>query len=205
MAQHALVWGSSGHVEQDSLVPAQPSHTAFQSYSSQESGKPKSTCLAHSASAFKGQGFSEAVAATRSVYEAKWTIFTRWCITNQVDFRAPPIMSIADFLLYLFQERKLQPSTIEGYRSAIADQLGNSPINVTIKETSLKHLTFKTVFLLTLCSDKCRSESHVSFKKGFDKDISPTTISSWIKQTMILCYERSDQESLTLHKVKPMM
>ena len=25
-------------------------------------------------------------------------------------------------------------------------------------------------------------------KKGFDKDISPATISSWIKQTVILCY-----------------
>ena len=32
----------------------------------------------------------------------------------------------------------------------------------------------------------------VSFKKGFDKDISPVTISSWIKQTVILCYELSD-------------
>ena len=42
----------------------------------------------------------------------------------------------------------------------------------------------------------------VSFKKGFDKNISPATISSWIKQTVILCYELSDQEALTL---KPMM
>ena len=42
----------------------------------------------------------------------------------------------------------------------------------------------------------------VSFKKGFDKDISPCTISSWIKQTVILCYELSDQETLTLHQVK---
>ena len=44
----------------------------------------------------------------------------------------------------------------------------------------------------------------VSFKKGFDKDISPATISSWIKQTVILClcYEISDQEAHTLHQVK---
>ena len=42
----------------------------------------------------------------------------------------------------------------------------------------------------------------VYFKKGFDKDISPATISSWIKQTVILCYELSDQEALTLHQVK---
>ena len=42
----------------------------------------------------------------------------------------------------------------------------------------------------------------VSFKKGFDKDISPATISSWIKQTVILCYELSDQEAHALHQVK---
>ena len=42
----------------------------------------------------------------------------------------------------------------------------------------------------------------VSFKKGFDKDISPATVSSWIKQTVILCYELSDQEALSLHQVK---
>ena len=41
----------------------------------------------------------------------------------------------------------------------------------------------------------------VSFKKGFDKDTSPTTISSWIKQMVILYYELSDQEALTLHEV----
>ena len=42
----------------------------------------------------------------------------------------------------------------------------------------------------------------VSFKKGFDKDISPVTFSSWIKQTVILSYELSDQQALTLHQVK---
>ena len=95
--------------------------------------------MAPRASAIKEQGFSEAVAArieapqrgsTKSVYEAKWAIFTKWCITNQVDFRAPPVKSVADFLMYLFQDWKLQPSTIDEYRSAIADKLGNLPINI---------------------------------------------------------------------------
>ena len=70
------------------------------------------------ASAIKEHGFSEAVAAqieapqrgsTRSVYEVKWKIFTKWCVSNWVDFRSPPVKSLADFLLYLFQDRKLQP------------------------------------------------------------------------------------------------
>ena len=340
VAQHALVLGSSGNVQSNPTVSAQHTQlsvSAIQPGPSQEPVKSEPTCLAPRASAIKEQGFSEAVAArieapqrgsTRSVYEAKWTIFTKWCLSNQVDFRAPPLKVIADFLLHLFQDKKLQPGTINGYRSAIADKLGNSTINVSkdenltrlldsfhrdrpkgwrgipswnlslvlhqltkapfepLKEASLKHLTFKTVFLLALGSGKRRSEIHawlhknirhqsdwskvslypspsflsknqlakegpdsvtpvvipalvpsldrslkgdrslcpvralryyldrtsdlrqnkelvfVSFKKGFDKDISPATISSWIKQTVILCYELSDQEALSLHQVK---
>ena len=340
VAQHALVLGSGVHVQPDTLksaISAQTLDSALQSDSTQKPVTPQSSCLAPRATTIKEQGFSEAVAArieapqrqsTRSVYEAKWTIFTKWCITNQVDFRAPPVKSVADFLMYLFQDRKLQPSTIDGYRSAIADKLGNSSSNISkdenltrlldsfhrdrpkgrrgipswnlslvlhqltkapfepLKEASLKHLTFKTVFLLALGSGKRRSEIHawqnknirhqadwskvslypspsflsknqlakegpesvapvvipalaptldrslksdrslcpvralryyldrtsdlrqnkelvfISFKKGFDKDISPATISSWIKQTVILCYELSDQESNTLHQVK---
>ena len=137
VTQHALVLGSSDHVQSDPTEPAQPAQsvdTAFQSDPSQKSDKSKSPCMAPRATAIKEQGFSEAVAArieapqrasTRSVYEAKWTFFTKWCIANQVNFRAPPVKSVADFLMYLFEDRKLQPSTIDGYRSAIADKLGN--------------------------------------------------------------------------------
>ena len=340
VAQHDMVLGPSGDVQPDTIAStsvAEPSDSAIQSDPSQEPNKPKSPRMAPRATAIKEQGFSESVAtrieapqrgSTRSVYEAKWAIFTKWCITNQVDFRAPPVKSVADFLMYLFEERKLQPSTIDGYRSAIADKLGSSTLNISkdenltrlldsfhrdrpkgrrgipswnlslvlhqltkapfepIKEASLKHLTFKTVFLLALGSGKRRSEIHawqhknirhqsdwtkislypspsflsknqlakegpdsvapvvipalaptldrslksdrslcpvralryyldrtsdfrqnkelvfVSFKKGFDKDISPATISSWIKQTVILCYELSDQEAHKVHQVK---
>ena len=146
--------------------------------------------------------------STRSVYEAKWSIFTKWCLSNQVDFRAPPLKAIADFLVHLFQDKKLQPGTIDGYRSVIADKLGNSTINVSkdenltrlldsfhrdrprgrrgipswnlslvlhqltkapfepLKEASLKHITFKTVFLLALGSGKCRSEIHAWLHKN---------------------------------------
>ena len=317
--------------------PAQSADTALQSDPSLKSDKSKSPCLAPRATKIREQGFSETVAArieapqrrsTRSVYEAKWAIFTKWCVTNQVDFRSPPVKSVADFLMYLFEDKKLQPSTIDVYRSAIADKLGNTTVNISkddnltrllesfhrdrpkgrrgipswnlslvlhqltkapfepLREASLKHLTFKTVFLLVLGSGKRRSEIHawqhknirhqsdwskvslfpspsflsknqlakegpesvapvvipalaptldkslksdrslcpvralryyldrtsdlrqhkelvfVSFKKGFDKDISPATISSWIKQTVILCYELSDHQAHTLHQVK---
>ena len=339
VAQHDMVLGPGGDVQPDSITlasAAQPSDPAFQPDPSQKSVEPKSPCLAPRTTIIKAQGFSGAVAArieapqrgsTRSVYEARWTIFKKWYLTNRLDFRSPPVKSVEDFLLYLFQDRKLQPSTIDGYRSAIADKLGSSSNNISkdknltrlldsfhrdrpkgrrgvpswnlslvlhqltkarfepLKEASLKHLTFKTVFLLALGSGKRRSEIHawqhknsrhqsdwskvslypspsflsknqlakegpdsvapvvipalaptldkslksdrslcpvralryyldrtsdlrqnkelvfVSFKKGFDKDISPANISSWIKQTVILCYKLSDQQALTLHQV----
>ena len=134
--------------------------------------------------------------------------FTKWCHINQLDVSASPIKSIANFLLYLFQDRKLQQSTTDGHRSDITDKLGNLPINVSkdenltrlldslhrykpngrrgipswnlslvlqrlskaplepIKDASLKHLTFKTVFLLALASRKRRSEIHAWLNKN---------------------------------------
>ena len=181
--------------------------------------------------------------STRSVYEAKWTIFTKWYLSNQVDFRAPPPKAIGDFLLYLFQDRELQPGTIDGYRSAIADKLGNSTINVSkdenlthlldsfhrdrpkgrrgipswnlslvlhqltkasfepLKEASLKHLTFKTVFLLALCSGKRRSEIHAWLHKNrHQSDWSKVSLYpafypriSWLRRVQIVWLQWSSQ------------
>ena len=102
VTQHALVLGPSDHVQSDPTEPAllaQHVNAALQSDPSQKSDKSNSPCMAPRATSIKEQGFSETVAvrieapqrgSTRSVYEAKWTIFTKWCVTNQVDFRAPP-------------------------------------------------------------------------------------------------------------------
>ena len=118
MAQHALVLGPSGHVQSDPTLSAQFAQSidsTIQPDPAQEPVKPEPTCLAPRATAIKEQGFSEAVVArieapqrgsTRSVCEAKWIIFTKWCFSNQVDFRAPPLKAIGDFFLYLFQDRK---------------------------------------------------------------------------------------------------
>ena len=125
-------------------------------------------------------------------------------------------------------------STIDGYRAAIADKLGISPINIS-KDENLAHLLNSfhrdrpkgrrgipswnlslVLHQLTIApyvpSEHCatiwtgpQAEQGTSLcllKKVFDKEISPATISSWIKQTVILCYELSDQEALTLNQVK---
>ena len=220
LAQHAVVLGSGGSVVPDTPVSTQSSRSgdpALQQGSSQGSDQPQPSRMAPRAEAIKEQGFSGPVAlqieapqrpSTRTVYEAKWAVFVRWCEASQVDFRSPSIKQVADFLLHLFQEKNLQPSTIDGYRSAIADKLGNASLNVSkdenltrmldsfhrdrpkgrrgipswnlslvlhqltkppfepLRKASLKHLTFKMVFLLALGSGKRRSEIHAWLNKN---------------------------------------
>ena len=38
----------------------------------------------------------------------------------------------------------------------------------------------------------------ISFKKGHSSDIRPATLSSWLKQTILLCYKQADQQALDL-------
>ena len=47
-----------------------------------------------------------------------------------------------------------------------------------------------------------RSPLFISFKKGHTSDIRPTTLSSWLKQTILLCYKQGDQQALDLVQVK---
>ena len=216
----AMVFGHGGTICPDPSLPTQssrPGDSAFQQGSPQGSVQPKSPRLAPRAEAIKEQGFSSPVAArieapqrrsTRTVYEVKWSVFVRGCKTSQVDFRSPSIKQVADFLLHLFQEKNLQPSTIDGYRSAIADKLGNSSLNISkdenltrlldsfhrerpkgrrgipswnlslvlhqltkppfepLRKASLKHRTFKTVFLLALGFGKRRSAIHAWLLKN---------------------------------------
>ena len=110
-----------------------------------------------------------------------------------MDFSTPSVKQISDFFMYLYQDLKRRPSTIDGYRTAIIDTLGptahhiahNADLHSLLssfhrdrpkwnfsvvlneltkppfeprKDTDLKHLTFKTAFLLALASGKRRSK-----------------------------------------------
>ena len=47
-----------------------------------------------------------------------------------------------------------------------------------------------------------RSLLFISYKKGHTSDIRPATLSSWLKQTILLCYKQADQQALDLVQVK---
>ena len=145
LAQHALHLEPDGYVQSDLTVSAQSaqsSDSTIQPDPAQEPIKPEPTCLAPRVTAIKEQGFSEAVAAlieapqrgsTWSVYESKWTIFTKWCLSNQVDYRALPLKAISDLFLYLFQDSKLQLGTIDGSIDVSKDENLTRPHRQTQK------------------------------------------------------------------------
>ena len=61
--------------------------------------------------------------STTTVYDAKWKVFADWCARRKVDPTDPSARRLADFFVFLFEEKKLAISTIKGYRSMISHTL----------------------------------------------------------------------------------
>ena len=57
--------------------------------------------------------------STLKLYAGEWKVFETWCVSIDLDPFQASFLLIADFLLHLFQERKLTFNSIEGYRTAI--------------------------------------------------------------------------------------
>ena len=57
--------------------------------------------------------------STLEVYTSKWEIYADWCKSIDHDPLAACPAIIADFFVYLFEEKRLQPITIRGYAAAI--------------------------------------------------------------------------------------
>lgn len=59
------------------------------------------------------------------LYQSHWRAYCDWCDERDTDPASSSIHDIADFLVYLFEVRKLAPRTIANYRTAIASTLGS--------------------------------------------------------------------------------
>ena len=63
--------------------------------------------------------------SSRAVYDSKWRIFSGWCAGQSVDPFQVTIPQVADFFVFLFQVKHLNPWTIKGYRSAISSKISS--------------------------------------------------------------------------------
>ena len=78
------------------------------------------------------KGFSSEVAvrmagahrkSTVNIYDSRWKIFCSWCGDHDLNPLETTAPTLADFLTYLFKVKTMCVSTIQGYRSVIAQTL----------------------------------------------------------------------------------
>ena len=151
LAQHVMVLGPGHPIKSGSIDTCTTGGSGDSTLQWDLPPRPstsESACMAPRASTIQEQGFSDDVAtrievpqrsSTRAVSKSKWPVFVKWGESNQVDFRSPSVTQVADFLMHLFQDRKLQPSTIGGYRTAIADMVGTDRWRIS-KDENLTRL-----------------------------------------------------------------
>ena len=60
-----------------------------------------------------------------------WALFEKWCRENSVDFSTPSVKQVSDFFMYLYQDLNRRSSTIDGYRMAIVDTLGQTGLHIS--------------------------------------------------------------------------
>jgi hypothetical protein len=84
----------------------------------------------------RSQGFSKEVAervvsstrsATTALYQCRWAAFSKWCLSKDTSASKASRQLVADFLLYLFEVKKFQVSTIQGYLSSIVSTISLNP------------------------------------------------------------------------------
>jgi len=121
-AQHRL-----SNMSKDTTSPKTTRHTDLP----QKRGKVETARLDFVQRCIIKKGFSAHVAkricssvrkSTSGIYDRKWLIFSRWCHSRKISSTKAHVTQVADFLAHLQDEGKA-PSTIEGYRTAIAETL----------------------------------------------------------------------------------
>ena len=134
LACNDMVLGSDRAILPTTSIPTtleKSSDSTSQPILSSESTLSESTCMAprHQASSYSSEVESRIKApqreSSRRLYSARWALYGNWCNENKVDISNPSVPQVANFLHYLFEIKKLKPTTISGYRSAIADGLGS--------------------------------------------------------------------------------
>lgn len=132
MAKTILVSRSSSTVlcETNSASSQERSFVSIQRQeSSSESFQPPSTRMVTVRESLRQDGFSDRAAkrisssvrkSTGAIYDSKWNIFCSWCRSKEIDPLAVTVQQLAEFLVYLFEDKGFSPSTIKGYRSALS-------------------------------------------------------------------------------------
>ena len=106
----------SSVTKQGSSVAPKPSHSKSRSL-----GSVERQGASQRFSAKAQQYISESRrSSTRKLYNARLAIYREWCRERHVDPCTASIVDVADFLVYIHDNRKCGASTVAGYRTAIS-------------------------------------------------------------------------------------
>jgi hypothetical protein len=83
------------------------------------------------------------------VYDAKWSIFVNWCVGRELDPIKVSVQQLADLFVYLFEDKDLFLSTINGYRSSITRTLAISTFRRVTKRADVGSLNLDALFFLS--------------------------------------------------------
>ena len=182
--------GVVGQYSTEASSSAQSSKATLQSQIPQESGVSESPRVVSGLLQESQGGFSVEVAdrikapqreSSRRVYDSRWAIFQKWAQENQVDVTKPAIPQIADsvadglgsagqiisqsldlncLIASFHRDRPSANRSIPNWDLSLVLLALTRPPFEPLAKADLKILTFKTVFLLALASDKRHSEIH---------------------------------------------
>ena len=104
-----------------------------------------------------------------------------WCLEREMDPIDPSVMALADFLIFLFEEKKLAPVSVKGYRSAIS--------------STLKHLSS-----VNFSSDPVLSDIIKSME--FEKPVVSKAVPHWDLSLVLDCLKESPFEPMSSCSLK---
>ena len=175
--------------DQTSLSAGSSDPTSFSSYSS-KTGKIQSARMVVLQGGLKKAGFSKRSAervcaakraSTRSLYNYRWNAWMDRCLKREMDPIDPSVMALADFLIFLFEEKKLAPVSVKGYRSAIS--------------STLKHLS-----LVDFSSDPVLSDIIKSME--LEKPVVSKVVPHWDLSLVLDCLKESLFEPMSSCSLK---
>ena len=173
--------------DQTSLVAGSSDPTSF------SSGNIQPACLVVLQGGLEKAGFSKRSAervcaakraSTQSLYNYRWNAWMDWCLEREMDPMDPidpSEMVLADFLIFLFEEKKLAPVSVLGYRSAIS--------------STLKHL-----FSVDFSSDPVLSDIIKSME--LEKPVVSKVVPHWDLSLVLDCLKESPFELMSSCSLK---
>ena len=72
--------------------------------------------------------------STNNLYQRRWATYVAWCRSRKLSASRPTINSICEFLIFLFEEKKLAVDTIRCYRSTLHSVLRHTGIKINKNE-----------------------------------------------------------------------